>query len=47
MENLFKKLTHSKMKEEDIYKLYDSEDVDNEFNEEKMDRLLEFLRELI
>ena len=47
VENLFKKLTHSKMKEEDIYKLYDSEDVDNEFNEEKMDRLLEFLRELI
>ena len=34
------------MVEEDIYKLYDSEDVDNEFNQEKLDRLLDFLKRL-
>ena len=46
IENIFKNLTHSKMVEEDIYKLYDSEDVDNEFNQEKLDRLLDFLKRL-
>ena len=46
IENIFNNLTHSKMKEEDIYKLYDSEDVNNEFNKEKLDRLLDFLKRI-
>lgn len=46
IENVFKNLTHQKMVEEDIYKLYDSEDVDNEFDQEKLDRLLDFLKSL-
>jgi len=46
IENIFKNLTHSKMVEEDIYKLYDSENIDNEFNQEKLERLLDFLKGL-
>ena len=46
IENIFNNLTHSKMKEEDIYKLYDSEDFNNEFNKEKLDRLLDFLKRI-
>lgn len=42
VEDLFK-VKMNKMSEEDIYKLYDSKDFKNEFNMEKLNRLIKFL----
>ena len=43
MEGLFKNLKH-KMNEEDIYKLYDNKNPNTFFEDDKLQRLLKFLK---
>ncbi len=45
VEQLFNNLTH-KMEENDIYRLYDDMDFEKQFDKEKIDRLLKFLKEI-
>lgn len=45
VEDLFKNHMN-KMSEEDIYKLYDIQNASSEFNEQKFERLLEFLKKI-
>ncbi|MBQ9280422.1 MAG: AAA family ATPase [Clostridia bacterium] len=45
VENLFKNLNH-KMKDEDIYQLYENPDYETEFDNKKLKRLIEFLKKI-
>lgn len=46
VENLFRNLKHDKMEDDDIYELYEKENVDSEFNQEKLTRLIYFFKKL-